>query len=87
MATCPTFVVTEVTRSGHSIVLDDGTVWEVFYRDAVKSRNWPPRETRVVRRDDYPGIFIYQTVFQREGKGDWVRALRGKKRSLAVPGG
>ena len=67
MATYPTFVVTEVTRSGHSIVLDDGTVWEVFYRDAVKSRNWTPRETRVVRRDDYPGIFYLPNGFPARG--------------------
>ena len=82
----PIFVVMEVTRNGQRMVLDDGTVWEIFYRDSIKSKYWPPKETKVVRRDDIPGIFVYETVFQREGVGDRVRALQGKHSSLAVSG-
>ena len=68
--------VTKVLRGGNLVVLEDGSEWEVFFLNAVRSINWVPAETRVVIREDGGYPFPYNAILDKENSRDQVNARR-----------
>lgn len=70
--------VREVSNSGEKIVLEDGSVWEIYFIDRVKTSIWLPVATKVIMQSKQRGVYPYTTVLEKEGTGQQVRAKRLK---------
>ena len=73
--TMPPARVKKVESRGKTIMLDDGSVWEIFFFDSIISSLWLPF-TEVVERREQGNPYPYTTVLERVDSGQKVRAKR-----------
>lgn len=69
--------IKKVTNRGKTIILMDGSVWEVYFFDSVTSSLWLPA-TEVVLRGERGTPYPYTTVLESVNFGQKVRAKRVK---------
>lgn len=70
--------VSNVSNNGKAVTLEDGSVWEIFFVDSIKSSIWIPVVTRVNVRVKHGVPYPYTTVLEKAGSGQKVRAKRIK---------
>ena len=68
--------VTEVLRGGRLIRLEDGSEWEVYFMDSIKSGMWLPTAARVILREGVGYPFPYNDVLVRVDSRQKVNARR-----------
>lgn len=68
--------ITEVLKEGRVIKLEDGSEWEIFFMDSIRSTHWQPRLTRVIVREDIGYPFPYKAVLERADSGLQVNAMK-----------
>lgn len=67
--------IAKVENRGKTIMLDDGSEWEIFFFDSIISLLWLP-STEVVKRSELGNPYPYTTVLERVDSGQKVRAKR-----------
>ncbi|MCY4001295.1 MAG: hypothetical protein OXF84_10890 [Bacteroidetes bacterium] len=69
--------VMKIEQRGHTVFLEDGSVWDIYFFDSAKPTRWIPEKTKVVVRDGDGRSSYYDTLLEEaDYDGSVVNARR-----------
>ena len=71
--------ITEVSKEGRIIKLEDGSEWHVYFMDSIRSCHWRAGSTRVIVREGIGYPFPYVAMLERADSGQMVNVRKIEK--------